>query len=294
MKTTLFIFFFLAIFGCAGPDTIRPTVDPEVFTKTSFLVYIEVKVNSEPQGAKVYVNDVYKGITPIVVKLEGRIERYYSSLVVRYPDDLEDIRTLANFGKAEYSEIIVYEKGYKRASKRFYTNAEWVKNSEDWERFRCMEQRSCRDWAWKKFAKAGPVWFEGKEEWTAFLEKDMQSSMMRQQEQQQQQQQQEQKQQQERQQQQQEQKQQQQQQQQQQELQVIIEKLKAVSYLSVSSDPSDAKVYLDGNLVGITPMNNIKLSPGNYLLKVMKGTKNWQRRILLPEEGSLRIKAKPE
>jgi hypothetical protein len=29
-------------------------------------------------------------------------------------------------------------------------------------------------------------------------------------------------------------------------------------------------------------------------LKVMKGTKNWQRRILLPEEGSLRINAKPE
>jgi hypothetical protein len=266
MKTTLFIFFFLAIFGCAGPDTIRPTVDPEVFTKTSFLVYTEVKVNSEPQGAKVYVNNVYKGTTPIVVKLEGRIERYYSSLVVRYPDDLEDIRTLANFGKAEYSEIIVYEEGYKRASKKFYTNAEWVKKSEDWERFRCMQQRSCRNWAWKKFGKAGPVWFEGKEEWTAFLEKDMQSSMMRQQEQQQQ----------------------------QQELQIVIEKLKAVSYLSVSSDPSDAKVYLDGNLIGTTPMNNIKLSPGNYLLKVMKGTKNWQRRILLPEEGSLRIKAKPE
>lgn len=83
-------------------------------------------------------------------------------------------------------------------------------------------------------------------------------------------------------------------QQQQQQQQVIIEKGKASSYLSVTSDPSDAEVYLDGNLIGLTPINNIKLNPGNYRLKVMKGGKSWERQILLPEEGSLQIKAKPE
>jgi hypothetical protein len=83
-------------------------------------------------------------------------------------------------------------------------------------------------------------------------------------------------------------------QQQQQQQQIIIEKPKAVSYLSISSDPSDAEVYLDGNLIGTTPINNMKLNPGNYRLKVMKGSKTWERNIMVPEEGSLQIKAKPE
>jgi hypothetical protein len=81
---------------------------------------------------------------------------------------------------------------------------------------------------------------------------------------------------------------------QQQQQQIIIERPEAVSYLSVSSDPSDAEVYLDCNRIGTTPINNMKLNPGNYRLKVMKGSKTWERGILLPEEGSLNIQAKPE
>jgi len=266
MKTTLFIFFFLAIFGCAGPDTNRRwIVSPEYLAKQSFPVYTEVKVNSEPQGAKVYVNDVYQGTTPIVAKLEGRIERYYSERTIKYPhrEDIDVIRELGNFGKAEYSEVIVYKEGYKRKSNKFYTNAEWVKNSEDWKLFENMgrvDSNYTRELVRKKFGDAG-IWFQGKVEWTAFLEKDIHPSMMQQQQQQQ---------------------------------QIIIEKPKAVSYLSVSSDPSDAEVYLDGNLIGTTPINNMKLNPGNYRLKVTKGSKTWERNIMIPEEGSLQIKAKPE
>ncbi len=74
----------------------------------------------------------------------------------------------------------------------------------------------------------------------------------------------------------------------------IIEKSKAKGYLSISSDPSDAEVYLDGNLIGTTPMNSLKLDPGNYRLKVIKGSKIWERNILIFAEGSLQIRAKPE
>ena len=80
------------------------------------------------------------------------------------------------------------------------------------------------------------------------------------------------------------------QQQQQQQQQIIIEK-QALSYLSVTSDPSEADVYLDDNLIGTTPFANMKLKPGNFRLKVVKGNKKWERNILLPEDGSLQIKA---
>jgi hypothetical protein len=81
------------------------------------------------------------------------------------------------------------------------------------------------------------------------------------------------------------------QQQQQQQQQIIIEKSKAQSYLSVTSDPPEAEVYLDDSLIGTTPITSVKLKPGNYRLKVVKGNKTWERNILLPEEGSLQIKA---
>jgi hypothetical protein len=81
------------------------------------------------------------------------------------------------------------------------------------------------------------------------------------------------------------------QQQQQQQQQIIIEKDKGSSYLSVTSDPPGAEVYLDDNLIGTTPIANTKLKPGSYSLRVVKGNKTWERNILLPEEGSLQIKA---
>lgn len=40
--------------------------------------------------------------------------------------------------------------------------------------------------------------------------------------------------------------------------------------LKITSDPSEAQVYLDGDLLGITPMERTDLSPGEYILVVSK------------------------
>ncbi len=52
------------------------------------------------------------------------------------------------------------------------------------------------------------------------------------------------------------------------------------SYLSVESNINGAKVYLDSNLIGETPLHNLNVIPGEYNLKVVyPDEKSWNKSI---------------
>jgi len=62
---------------------------------------------------------------------------------------------------------------------------------------------------------------------------------------------------------------------------VISVTLKPIyGFLSVKSDPSGAEVYIDRNYVGTTPLENYKISPGEYEVKIKKeGYEEYSRTV---------------
>ena len=43
-----------------------------------------------------------------------------------------------------------------------------------------------------------------------------------------------------------------------------------VCFLDIKSTPSDAKVYIDGNYVGNTPIEDRRMDPGFYNIRIEK------------------------
>ncbi|WP_169302025.1 PEGA domain-containing protein [Thermococcus gammatolerans] len=56
----------------------------------------------------------------------------------------------------------------------------------------------------------------------------------------------------------------------------------AYGFLSVTSEPAGADVYIDGNYVGTTPLTNYKLSPGEHEVKIKKdGYKEYTKTVTI-------------
>ncbi len=86
-----------------------------------------------------------------------------------------------------------------------------------------------------------------------------------------------------------------------------VELTPAFGYLTVKSNPSGAKVYVDGSYIGNTPLENYKLSTGQHSLKVTKqGYQDYTTTVtinpgkttvvnaqLIPQPASLTIDSNP-
>ncbi len=59
-----------------------------------------------------------------------------------------------------------------------------------------------------------------------------------------------------------------------------VELTPTFGYLSVDSSPSGAKVYIDGNYAGETPLSDYKLSPGEHTVRIVKdGYEEFTRKV---------------
>lgn len=272
--TVIFSFLLVTFFviSCATAPQPSTHAIPTLYQRVVETEYQQVIINSEPKGAKVYINQLYKGETPLTVSLPYKIAEAGLSIE-------GDLIQVQKFPLGEEYFLYIYKDGYEV----WKDYIGWVpldtvkyslykKDSEVWIRDLpkgYYEVKHASNMITIGIGNMLNIYYRGeynaipKEYWNklVFLKPipfKMPSG---------------------------------QQQQQQQQQQIIIEKSKELSYLSVTSDPSEAEVYLDDNLIGITPVTNVKLKPGNYRLKVVKGNKGWEKNILLPEEGSLQIKA---
>jgi len=251
------LLFCLAIFQLVGCTTWSVWERKEI----SRPVVLNINVNSEPTGAKVYERDVFKGITPVTLQLTATAyKRWYErNLISSKGEKLQTEKTWPGSGAGRYGtheiafckedaigpcyfptvNVTVYKAGYGRKQNSF-----------------TLFQNPVNEYWNDKLVTLYT-------NWTAFLEPEQSQDRAPSQQQQQQQQQ-----------------------------QIIIEKTKTISQLTVTSEPSNAEVYLDNKFIGTTPIDGMKIKPGSYRLKVVKGDRSWERTILLPEEGVLKINAK--
>jgi len=66
----------------------------------------------------------------------------------------------------------------------------------------------------------------------------------------------------------------------------------AYGYLNVESDPSGAKVYVDGDYVGTTPLEDYKLSPGEHTLRITKdGYEEYTKTVTVEAGKSVSVSA---
>ena len=74
----------------------------------------------------------------------------------------------------------------------------------------------------------------------------------------------------------------------------VIARLKTIdSGLAIDSEPSGAKVYLDGNPVGVSPYEAKDLSPGTRKVKVVKeGYEPWEKEVAVEAGKKVRVLAK--
>jgi len=259
------------------PQTLSGVI-PTFYQRILETQYSEVQINSEPPGAKVYVDNSYVGTTPSRIRLSYDIAEAGVSIEGR-PTQVQ------RFPVSKSHSVSLFKDGYEVRNLELHAPTDtcacglytskigrqpW-KSSEAGQYYVNHGGGPCNQGnitvigtgyleSYDRYCRSSG-WWQGP--YAEFLKPLPSISPARGQQQQQQQQQQ----------------------------QIIIEKSKAQSYLSVTSDPSEAEVYLDDSLIGTTPITNLKLRPGNYRLKVVKRSKSWERNILLPEEGSLQIRA---
>lgn len=66
-------------------------------------------------------------------------------------------------------------------------------------------------------------------------------------------------------------------------------------FLTIESSPSNTEVFLDGKLIGVTPIYELRLATGEHSLLLRKrGFKNWERVVLLVDGNKARLVAELE
>jgi len=130
----LFYLFVVLINGCAtGPAYPPPPkwTEPGDVKKIVIPVSLSIEVNSEPPGAKVYVDDAFKGITPITVNINEHAEIVWrESYLVSHDGTILETKRKSAYSTGHYTEnytffytfdtlkkITVYKEGYKRQEK---------------------------------------------------------------------------------------------------------------------------------------------------------------------------------
>jgi len=68
--------------------------------------------------------------------------------------------------------------------------------------------------------------------------------------------------------------------------------IKEYGIITFQSAPDGAEVYLQNNLIGTTPVSQLKLEKGTYAVTVkMSGYQDWTRQIMVIENSTVTIRA---